>query len=235
MAKKVFIDAGHGGSDPGAIGINRTNEKDINLSIAKKVSELLKKQGIEVKLSRDSDKYLSLQERCTIANKYGSDCFVSIHCNAFNDKAKGLETYCLNKNTADLATYVHDAIINEKAYTLNRGVKYANFYVLKYTNMRACLIEVGFIDNTDDYKIIVDKEAEIALGIAKGICKHLDIEYKPEQIIKPEQNTSIVDSETFYRVVCGSFNNKIYAEERVEELKALGMEDAFIVSYKKDE
>ena len=101
MVKKVVIDAGHGGSDPGAIGVDNYNEKDATLSISKKVVELLKKQGLEVKLTRDSDKYISLQERCNIANNYGADCFVAIHCNAFNGKAKGLESFCLNSKTSD--------------------------------------------------------------------------------------------------------------------------------------
>ena len=178
LVKKVVIDAGHGGSDPGAIGVDNYNEKDATLSISKKVSELLKKQGVEVKLTRDSDKYLSLQERCNIANNSEADCFVSIHCNAFNGNAKGLESFSLNSETSDLATCVLEEMLNERTYTLNRGVKFANYYVLKNTKMRACLVEIGFIDNTEDYKIIREKENEIALGIAKGICKHLKVEYK---------------------------------------------------------
>ena len=180
MVKKVVIDAGHGGSDPGAIGVDNYNEKDATLSISKKVSELLKKQGVEVKLTRDSDKYLSLQERCNIANNSEADCFVSIHCNAFNGNAKVLESFSLNSETSDLATCVLEEMLNERTYTLNRGVKFANFYVLRNTKMRSCLVEIGFIDNIDDYKIIREKENEIALGIAKGICKHLKVEYKQE-------------------------------------------------------
>ena len=229
MVKKVVIDAGHGGSDPGAIGVDNYNEKDATLSISKKVVELLKKQGLEVKLTRDSDKYISLQERCNIANNYAADCFVSIHCNAFNGNAKGLESFSLNSETSDLATCVLEEMLNERTYTLNRGVKFANFDVLRNTKMRSCLVEIGFIDNIDDYKIIREKENEIALGIAKGICKHLEVEYKKEETKPP-----VVDSETFYRVVCGSFNNRVYAEERIEELKEAGFNDAFIDAYKKE-
>lgn len=234
MAKKVFIDAGHGGSDSGAVGVKNSKEKDITLSVAKKVEELLKKQGIDVRLSRDTDKYISLSERSKMANEWGADCFVSIHCNAFNNIAKGLEVFSLNSNTSDLAKYVLEGILNENAYTLNRGVKFANFYVLKNTKMRACLVETGFIDNTDDYKILIEKQDEISLGIAKGICKYLKIDYKPTTTT-PDVNPPIVDSSTFYRVVCGSFNNKIFAEERLEELKALGFSDAFITAYKKED
>lgn len=234
MAKKVFIDAGHGGSDPGAIGISSSKEKDITLSLSKKVAELLKKQGIEIKLSRDVDKDVSLAERARWANEWNADCFVSIHCNAFNNQAKGLEVFALNSNTSDLAKDILEGILNENAYTLNRGVKFANFYVLKHTKMRACLVESGFIDNTDDYKILMEKQDELALGIAKGVCKYLKIEYKPSTTTKPDTNPPIVDSNTFYRVVCGSYNNIVYAEERVEELKLLGFSDAFITVYHKE-
>lgn len=237
MPKKVFIDAGHGGADPGAIGVNNSKEKDITLSVTKKVAELLKKQGIDIKLSRDMDKTVSLADRAKMANEWGAECFISIHCNAFNNIAKGLEVFSLNSNTSDLAKDVLEGMLNENAYTLNRGVKFAGFYVLKYTKMRACLVETGFIDNKDDYKILIEKQDELALGIAKGVCKYLKIEYKTETKpeIKPEIKPPVVDSNTFYRVVCGSFNNKVYAEERLEELKAAGFNDAFILAYKKEE
>lgn len=234
MPKKVFIDAGHGGADPGAIGVNNANEKDITLSLAKKLAELLKIQGIEIKMTRETDKTVSLQERAKMANDWGADCFISVHCNAFNTKAKGLEVFAYNQNASDLATDVLEGILNEKAYTLNRGVKYAGFYVLKYTNMRACLVESAFIDNVDDYKILTEKQDELALGMAKGVCKYLKIEYRPSTP-DPEPQPPVVDSKTFYRVVCGSFNNKVYAEERLEELKALGYNDAFITAYKIEE
>jgi N-acetylmuramoyl-L-alanine amidase len=100
--------------------------------------------------------------------------------------------------------------------------------------MRACLIELGFIDNVDDIKILTKKQDDLALGIAKGICKYLNIEYKSEIPNNPPQNPPINDSETFYRVVCGSFNNKVYAEEKVEQLKDLGIDNAFIAVYKKE-
>ena len=89
--------------------------------------------------------------------------------------------------------------------------------------MRSCLIEMAFIDNIDDSKILVQKQDELALAISKGICKYLGFEYKPVEI----------DPNIFYRVVCGSFNNKAYAEERMAELKVLGYSDVFIETYTK--
>ena len=75
--------------------------------------------------------------------------FISIHCNAFNGEACGVETYSYSINTNDLATDIHEELLKSKCYTKNRGTKTANFYVIKNTNMRACLIELGFIDNIE--------------------------------------------------------------------------------------
>ena len=147
MAKKVFIDPGHGGNDSGAVGINNLLEKDITLSVAKKVYDFLKKQGLEIKLSRTDDKTLSLKDRTSAANSWKADCFISIHCNAFNGNASGVETYSYTTSTNDLAANIHEEVLKTKCYTKNRGTKTANFYVIKYTNMRACLIELAFIDN----------------------------------------------------------------------------------------
>lgn len=233
MPKKVFLDPGHGGNDSGAIGVNNLYEKDIVLQVAKKVEELLKKQGLEVKLSRDVDKTLSLKDRTDMANSWKADCYVSIHCNAFNGNAKGLETYSLNENTSNLASNIHSELLNTKAYTVNRGTKTANFYVLRYSSMRACLVEMAFIDNVEDVKILTQRQDDLATGIAKGICKYLNVEYKP-QSTQPPVNPPVVDSKTFYRVVCGSYNNKVYAEEKLEELKNLGQKDVFITIYEKE-
>lgn len=233
MAKKVFIDPGHGGNDSGAVGSNNLYEKNINLQVAKKVESLLKKQDIEVKLSRTDDKTLSLGDRTKMANAWKPDCFISIHCNAANKTAKGIETFSTSAATSNLASCVHSEVLNTKAYTLNRGLKTANFYVIKNTTMRACLIELAFIDNTEDAKILLEKQNELALGIAKGICKYLGVAYKPESTT-PQVNEPVKDSEIFYRVICGSFNNKVYAEEKIEELKALGITEAFIAAYKKE-
>ena len=150
MAKKVYIDPGHGGNDSGAVGIDGALEKTVNLEMALKVEKLLKNQGLDVRLTRKDDRTLSLKERVDLANNWSADCFVSSHCNAFNKEAKGVETYSLNDKTSDLAKDIQEEILKTGAYTLNRGVKTANFYVLRNTKMRACLVELGFIDNFDE-------------------------------------------------------------------------------------
>ncbi|MDK2562408.1 N-acetylmuramoyl-L-alanine amidase [Romboutsia sedimentorum] len=233
MAKKVFIDPGHGGTDSGAVGVDNLLEKNINLQVARKVEELLKKQGLDVKLSRYSDETVSLGSRTNNANAWKADCFISIHCNAFNEKASGIETYSHTTATNNLANNIHYELLNTKAYSANRGTKSANYYVLRNSSMRACLVELGFIDNKADAKFLTQNQDALALGIAKGICRYLNVEYKPASSSTENPKPPVTDSETFYRVVCGSYNNKVYAEEKVEELKDLGMKDVFIVGYKK--
>lgn len=233
MSKKVFIDPGHGGNDSGAVGINNLFEKTITLQVSKKVEALLKAQGLTVKLSRNTDTTLSLSDRTIMANNWGADCFVSIHCNAFNGNAKGVETYSYTSNTSDLASAIHSEILKTKAFTTNRGTKTANFYVIRKSNMRSSLVELAFIDNKEDVDILLNKQDLLALAIAKGICKYLKIEYKPIDNTPTPAPPPVSDSNTFYRVVCGSFTNKIYAEEQLEELKAKGFSDSFITIYEK--
>jgi len=95
--RRVVIDPGHGGHDPGAIGKKGTREKEIALAISKKLAVHLRKQGLEVLLTRDDDRYLKLEERTRFANDSQGDLFISIHCNAsVNRKSHGIETYTLN-------------------------------------------------------------------------------------------------------------------------------------------
>ncbi|MEG2786184.1 MAG: N-acetylmuramoyl-L-alanine amidase [Romboutsia sp.] len=234
MSKKVFLDPGHGGIDSGAVGVNNLLEKDINLSVSKKVSEILKKQGIDVKLSRLDDSTVSLDSRTNNANNWSADCYISIHCNSFNTSAKGLETFSFSDNTADLATCIHNEILKSKIYNSNRGVKTANFHVLRKSKMRSCLIELAFIDNQSDVILLKETQDQFADAIAHGICIYLGIDYK-SSVSKPDvtPSTPVEDSNTFYRVICGSYNNRVYAEEMIEELKNKGYKDVFIDIFNK--
>jgi N-acetylmuramoyl-L-alanine amidase len=99
---KIVLDPGHGGKDPGAIGVGGIAEKDIVLAVAKKLERKLKKEmGVEVVLTRRDDRFIALEDRTAIANAQGADLFISLHMNASpNGEAKGLETYYLD-NTND--------------------------------------------------------------------------------------------------------------------------------------
>ncbi|HYG69271.1 MAG TPA: N-acetylmuramoyl-L-alanine amidase, partial [Anaeromyxobacteraceae bacterium] len=95
--RRIVVDAGHGGHDPGAIGPSRVREKDVTLAIAKRLAKRLRSQGFEVVLTRDRDRYLALEERTAIANTARGDLFVSIHANAHPRRNReGVETYFLN-------------------------------------------------------------------------------------------------------------------------------------------
>lgn len=188
---KVFLDAGHGGKDPGASG-NGLIEKHIALSVALKTGNILKKHNVEVSYSRTTDTFIELSNRANRANVINADVFVSLHTNAFSDiNAQGVETYSHTGSTNGkiLATNIHNSIIESKLYTKNRGVKTANFAVLKNTKMPAVLVELGFITNADDSKILKSKQNEFAESIARGILSHLGIKYQEEKIKPLETKT----------------------------------------------
>lgn len=229
MSKKVFIDPGHGGDDSGAVGVNGILEKTINLEVAKKVRDLLKRKGLEVKLSREKDVTVSLGERTKYANEWKADCYISIHCNAYNGLSKGIETFSYNLSRNDLASDIHSNILKTKSYTIDRGLKTANFYVLRNTNMRACLVELGFIDNIEDAKILINNQDKFALGIANGILEYFNIDIINSEDVNTQENNNI-----YYRVICGSFNDRVNAQKRIEELKEKGFEDSFIITYVKE-
>jgi N-acetylmuramoyl-L-alanine amidase len=101
---RIAIDPGHGGNDPGAQGPSGLREKEVTLAVAHKLAPILARQGIQVTLTRDDDRYVTLEERTARANAFGADLFVSIHCNAAENKSKhGVETYVLDTTTSDMA------------------------------------------------------------------------------------------------------------------------------------
>lgn len=101
---RVAIDAGHGGTDPGALGPSGLREKDVTLAVAHRVAPILSRLGVQVTLTRDDDRFVTLEERTARANAFGADLFVSIHCNAAENKSRrGVETYVLDTTTSDMA------------------------------------------------------------------------------------------------------------------------------------
>ncbi|WP_258083991.1 N-acetylmuramoyl-L-alanine amidase [Thermococcus thermotolerans] len=173
----ICVDAGHGGTDPGAVA-NGVQEKDINLAIALKVAKLLGEDGARVVLTRDGDYYVSLSSRVSIANSAGCDIFISIHANSGPTSASGFEVYHYYGSTYGnlLATYVDQEIA--KVIPLNnRGVKEAGFYVIKYTRMPAILIETGFVTNTYDVSIITNENYQwrYAYAILHGVQRYFGV------------------------------------------------------------
>jgi N-acetylmuramoyl-L-alanine amidase len=176
---RVCIDPGHGGSDPGAVGPNGLKEAHVNLAVALKVAEKLRKAGVEVKLTRTSDVFIDLQPRCDIANSFGADYFVSIHCNsAGTPEAKGTETYCYKfGGQGEVLAKAIQAELIAATGRANRGVKTANYYVLRRTNMPAVLTELAFISNPEEERLLASPEFQekCAVAIAKGIGKVIGV------------------------------------------------------------
>ncbi|MGB9780852.1 N-acetylmuramoyl-L-alanine amidase family protein [Caldanaerobacter sp.] len=175
----IAVDPGHGGKDPGAV-VGDYKEKDINLNVALKLRDILIKKGIDVIMTRDKDETVDLQQRCDIANKAHANYFISIHCNSFKDpSANGTETYAYpgSIDGRNLAQYVQNEIVKTLG-TKDRGVKYEKFYVLKYTYMPAILVELAFMSNPDDLKLLLEKDSIFAEAIAVGIEDFLKTKFE---------------------------------------------------------
>ncbi|MED4124042.1 N-acetylmuramoyl-L-alanine amidase [Halalkalibacterium halodurans] len=185
---KIFIDPGHGGRDPGAVA-NGVQEKDIALSVALAIKKFLEENfdNIEVKLSREDDRFLSLSERARLANAWGADYFVSIHCNAGG--GTGFETFIHDSRSTKSVAYqnvVHPEILTTMGVR-DRGKKAANFAVLRLTNMPAILTENLFIDNPSDAKLLKDPVflQQVARGHVEGIAKAFGLKRKSGAASRP--------------------------------------------------
>lgn len=232
---RVFINPGHGGKDPGAVG-NGLREKDIVLKIAQKMVDQLKNYDVEVKMFRSDDTYYTLEQICNEANRWNADLFVSIHVNAGG--GTGFESYIYsglsnNSTTAKYRQVIHEEIMKKIPNVRDRGKKKANFYVLGNTKMPAILTENLFIDNkTDATKLKSDAFlTDVATGHVNGIVKALKLQKKQAQKDVPKSSTSNKKN-VYYRVVTGSFTNRSNAEKRVAELKKAGY-DSFIERFEK--
>ncbi len=173
-----IIDVGHGGEDPGALGPNEREEADDVLKLALRVGEILKPYTTFV-FTRTTDKTLSLAQRSSMANAGGYDYIISIHRNAFDvSTAKGLEvwwysgTYSGNPSACKkFATAVYDCVMEQVPVWTPRGVKDGNLHMCRQPYMPSCLIETGFITNTDDNRIFDQYFEQNAIGIANGMLK----------------------------------------------------------------
>ncbi len=146
----VVIDAGHGGNDPGAIGVNGVLEKDLNLDLAKLVYvKSLAHQELQLVLTRRSDVYLELADRLELAADVGAELYVSIHANAHSSSsASGIETYIglgADDETCRLAEILHATLIRSTS-ARDRGVRTSDLYVGS-AKMPAVLLELGFLTN----------------------------------------------------------------------------------------
>ncbi len=178
----IYIDPGHGGTDPGAIGVGGLRESDVVLGIALKLNSLLTKGGFRTMMSRDSDVFVDLITRSQEANNAGADIFISIHTNAFGTPTpKGTEIWYYpngykgdTRDNKTFAQIIYNNLMKE-INTVDRGLKEGpSLSVLNKTKMPAILIETAFITNPDDAALLQDDafQWKVAQGIYNGIVEY---------------------------------------------------------------
>ncbi|MCM3456545.1 N-acetylmuramoyl-L-alanine amidase [Heyndrickxia oleronia] len=178
---KLFLDPGHGGSDPGAVG-NGIREKDITLKIATKIRDFLLNEysNVTVLMSRTGDTYPTLSDRTNAANSWGANYFLSIHINAGG--GTGFESFVYPG--VDTPTTTYQSAIHSEIMKLNqlsdRGKKQSNLHVLRESNMPALLTENGFIDNANDAAKMKSDSwiANVARGHVNGLAKAFNLQKK---------------------------------------------------------
>lgn len=213
--KKIIIDAGHGGSDPGTV-YNGRQEKNDNLRLALAVGKILSGHGIDVSYTRTTDVYHSPYEKAMIGNNAGADLFISIHRNAARtpNTGTGIESliYADGGTAARLARNINQQL--ETTGYRNRGIiERPELTVLKRTVMPAVIVEAGFLNNESDNQLFDAKLNQIAQAIADGILVTLGAEpSKPQKL---------------YRVQVGAYKNGDYANRLADRLRSDGFE-AFV-------
>lgn len=231
--RRIVVDAGHGGHDPGAVGPGGLYEKDVVLDIALKVRDMMIREypSYEVILTRDKDVFIPLDERAAIANKSNADLFVSIHANASTNRhARGMETYLLNytddeeamkvaarenaislkkmkqvqnelnvilaslereskrDESVKVAGYIQNSLKSsiqpQYPKVIDLGVKQALFYVLVGAKMPSALVEVSFISNPEEEKLLSDESyrEKLAFSVVSGIHSYFSAA-PPQKVI----------------------------------------------------
>lgn len=210
---KVFLSAGHGGADPGAVA-NGLYEKTINLNTLLSCKSELERHGVKVVCSRLKDENDPVEQEVKEANSSGADIAISFHINAGG--GDGFEVYYHNasvkgKKLAGLCEK-HVKILGQNS----RGLKSGNhLHFVKKTSMPAVLVESFFIDNTKDKNIGDTISEQVAFGTAyaKAILEYLGISYKTAKV---------------YRVQVGAYSNKTNAEAMKKKLKSAGFEGIIV-------
>lgn len=192
QALTVIVDPGHGGKDPGAIGVNGLEEKSVNLKVAHKLREELEKLGYTVLMTSEEDNTLSLQERVSFKESHEADLFVSVHSNShptapqirgslvlYYDNKYPMEEYPASPEMAVLTPYSKQLAtlvlehMTAKAGTENRGIVPSSVYVVRNGSIPSILVETAFLSNEEDAALLEDDEFLdlLAQGIAEGIAE----------------------------------------------------------------
>jgi len=169
----VVIDPGHGGADLGAAD-SYVYEKHINLDVARRLERSLKEAGFKTVMTRTKDEFIALSERSAMANRQRNAIFVSVHFNSsYRTAALGIETFYRSSNSEKLAQLVQKELIKNTRAT-DRGVKTANFAVLRNTKHPSVLVEGGFVSNKDERSAMCDPlyRQIVADSIARAVVQY---------------------------------------------------------------
>ncbi|MFB7157225.1 SH3 domain-containing protein [Lysinibacillus sp. NPDC056232] len=172
----IIVDAGHGGNDHGTTGQRGTDEKEITLKTASLLASKLSAAGANVVMTRESDEYVALRKRVSIAHQYEADAFISIHYDATDDSSvNGFTSYYMNSNQQDLAEAINNGLSN-KIDLKNRGTQQGNYLVLRENRQKAALIELGYLSNGSEERVITSAKfrEQATLGIYQGILNYFN-------------------------------------------------------------
>lgn len=223
----VILDYGHGGNDPGACA-GDYKEKIWNYETGKACREELLRHNMTVYETRTADQTLSLEQRCKIANSYNAMFIVSIHHNAGGGD-RGEVIHSISNSGKPLAERIANELqvvgqSTNKVYSKKSSTNNKDYYgIIRGTNAISVIVEVCFIDNTEDRKIAdtLSERKRNGVAIAHAILKQMNITIKQ------------LDFDTYYRVICGSYNERGNAEIQLRELKKVGFDNCFIDIYRK--
>ena len=228
MLKTVCIDAGHGGSDSGAVTGSRYEKYD-TLKFSNCLKNALMELGVDVIMTRTQDEYVSLSDRFEFAKINNADFFISIHRNVFtNHVENGVESWIYLKDDTGSQVYAQGIMsaLKDVGIQSDRGVKCGNFQVTKQATIPSCLLELGFISNPKDNELFDRKIYQYAKAVAKVIALQLGFDGIDEII--NENDNSDGASCRLYRVQVGSFKKQELANQVVEELMKQGY-SAFVI------
>ncbi len=223
---KVFLSAGHGGSDPGAVAYG-LKEKDINLNTLLACNEELVRHGVTTVLSRTTDENDPVTEEVKEANASGASIAVSFHANAGSGDGFEAFYWTSDSNGKKLAGLCEKYV--KQIGQNSRGLKSGNhLHFINSTNMTAVLCESFFVDNDTDNDIgdTVTEQRAFGVAYAKAILEYLGITYKAAS--SSSGATSSGATGTMYRVQVGAYKERKNAEAMLAKVKAAGFTDAFI-------
>lgn len=219
---KIFIDPGHGGVDPGAVG-NGLQEKNLTLAIAKRIRDILTSEyeNVSVKMSRSGDETVSLVARTNAANSWRADFYLSVHINSGG--GTGFESYVypnVGRPTKTYQEHIHNKIL-EQLNLKNRGLKEANYHVLRESYMPAVLTENGFIDNSGDAANL--KNANFIESLARGHVNGIVSAFRlTKKVATSPSNPANPPATGLYKVQIGAFRDKKNADAVENRAKTSG-------------